>query len=125
MAHYAFLNEDNIVTNVITGKDETDTSHNWEEYYGNFHSCVCKRTSYNTYENKHLLGGTPFRGNYAAIGYTYFTPSNIFMPPKPYASWSLDVSNAVWVAPISKPDDGKNYVWNEDSTNWIESIPLS
>ena len=66
-----------------------------------------KRTSYNTYENKHLLGGIPFRGNYAGIGYTYFTPSNIFMPPKPYASWSLDVSNAVWVAPISKPDDGK------------------
>ena len=125
MAHYAFLDSNNIVTGVIVGKDETDTSHNWEEYYGNFHGCVCKRTSYNTYENKHLLGGTPFRGNYAAIGYTYFTSSNIFMPPKPYASWSLDVSNAVWVAPISKPDDGKNYIWNEDSTNWIESIPLS
>jgi len=125
MAHYAFLNEDNIVTNVITGKDETDTSHDWEEYYGNFHSCVCKRTSYNTYENKHLLGGTPFRGNYAGIGYTYFTSSNIFMPPKPYASWSLDVSNAVWVAPISKPNDDKTYRWNEESTSWNEVAPLA
>ena len=67
MAHYALLNSANVVTQVITGKDETDTLHNWEDYYGNFHNCNVKRTSYNTKENTHILGDTPFRGNYAGI----------------------------------------------------------
>jgi len=95
MAHYAFLDENNIVTEVIVGRDEDDTTGgvtDWEEWYGNFRGQVCKRTSYNTrriyeYEydnseppnrtsttvvgNEHLLGGTPFRGQYAGIGNFY------------------------------------------------------
>ena len=120
MAHYAFLNSENVVTNVITGKDETDTTHNWEEYYGNLHNCVAKRTSYNTYENQHLEGGTPFRGNYAGKGYTYFVDQDLFMPPKPYDSWSMSTANATWIAPSAMPTDGGIYNWDEDNQTWID-----
>ena len=71
MGHYAFLDENNIVTEVITGKDENEVVEgisDWETYYGEFRGQVCKRTSYNTYHNEHKLGGTPFRKNYAGIG---------------------------------------------------------
>ena len=71
MAHYAFINMQNIVTEVITGKDETDGPTNWEIYYANLKQQICKRTSYNTKGGKHLNGGIPFRKNYAGIGYTY------------------------------------------------------
>ena len=71
MAHYAFLNMQNIVTEVIVGKDETEGPTNWEIHYGNLREQVCKRTSYNTAAGEHTGGGTPFRKNYAGIGYTY------------------------------------------------------
>ena len=125
MAHYAFLDSNNIVTGVIVGKDETDTSHNWEEYYGNFHGYVCKRTSYNTYENKHLLGGTPFRKNYAGIGMTYDASKDAFIPIKPYPSWVLDEATCTWKAPTSYPTDGKHYVWDESTTAWVEETLLN
>ena len=119
MAHYALLNSANVVTQVITGKDETDTSHNWEDYYGNFHNCNVKRTSYNTKKNTHILGDTPFRGNYAGIGYTYYTDSDVFMPPKPFTSWIMATANATWVAPSAMPTDGNLYDWDEDNQTWI------
>ena len=120
MAHYAFLNSANVVTNVITGKDETDSTHNWEEYYGNFHNCVVKRTSYNTFQNTHKLNKTPFRGNYAGIGYTYYTDQDLFMPPKPYNSWSMSTADATWIAPSAMPTDGNSYEWDEDNQTWID-----
>lgn len=120
MAHYAFLNSKNVVTGVITGKDETDTTHNWEEYYGNFHNCVVKRTSYNTKKNQHKKGGTPFRGNYAGKGYTYFADQDLFMPPKPYNSWSMSTADATWIAPSAMPTDGGMYNWDEDNQTWID-----
>ena len=120
MAHYAFLNSANVVTQVITGKDETDTTHNWEEYYGNFHNCVAKRTSYNTSKNQHTEGGTPFRGNYAGKGYIYFVDQDLFMPPKPYNSWSMSTANATWIAPSAMPTDGGMYNWDEDNQTWID-----
>ena len=118
MAHYAFLDENNIVTQVITGRNEGDGDTDWEQWYGNFHGQVCKRTSYNTRGNVHSNGGTPYRGNYAGMGYTYRADIDAFVPPKPYASWTLD-ANAQWQAPISYPTDGGIYSWDEATTAWV------
>ena len=126
MAHYAFLNDSNIVTEVIVGIDEDakddlpDEFDSWEEFYADFRGQTCKRTSYNTNGNEHLLGGTPFRGNYAGIGYTYDSTNDVFYTPKPYDSWILNTSTWIWEAPVDYPDDGKFYVWNEDNTSWDE-----
>ena len=119
MAHYAFLDENNIVTEVIVGKDEGEDGIDWEVWYGDFRGQVCKRTSYNTIGNVHSNGGTPFRGNYAGIGYTYQADIDAFVPPKPYASWILD-ANVVWQSPVARPTDGKMYSWNEETQTWVE-----
>jgi hypothetical protein len=122
MAHYAFLDDDNIVTEVITGVDEdvvqTDTdgtqvggtSEAWETFYGNFRGQVCKRTSYNN----------NYRKNYAGIGYVYDAAREAFIAPKPYASWVLDEDTCQWQAPTPYPTDGKNYYWSEDDLSWRE-----
>ena len=118
MAHYAFLNMQNIVTEVIVGKDETDGPTNWEMHYGNFREQICKRTSYNTRGGVHANGGTPFRKNYAGIGYTYDETRDAFIPPKPYDSWTLNETSCLWEAPVTYPDDGQQYSWNEETTSW-------
>jgi hypothetical protein len=118
MAHYAFLNENNIVTEVITGKEEGNF--NWEQQYGSFRGQVCKRTSYNTIGGVHQSGGTPFRKNYAGIGYTYDQSRDAFIAPKPFNSWILNETTCLWEAPVAMPQDGKFYEWDEDTTNWIE-----
>lgn len=116
MAHYAFLNENNIVTEVIVGKDEGEDGIDWEQHYGNFRGQVCKRTSYNTSAGVHKEGGTPFRKNYAGIGYTYDEKRDAFIPPKPYNSWVLNEDTCLWEAPIPQPDPVENgyYVWVEE-----------
>ena len=92
MAHYAFLNDNNIVTEVITGVDEDakDTLpegfDSWEEWYADFRGQTCKRTSYNTAGNEHSGEGTAYRGNYAGIGYTYDSENDVFYAPKPFPS---------------------------------------
>ena len=118
MAHYAFLDENNIVTEVITGKEEGNF--NWEQQYGSFRGQVCKRTSYNTIGGVHQSGGTPFRKNYAGIGYTYDQSRDAFIAPKPFNSWILNETTCLWEAPVAMPQDGKFYEWDEDTTNWIE-----
>lgn len=118
MAHYAFLNMSNIVTEVIVGRDETDGPTNWEIHYGNFREQVCKRTSYNTRGGVHANGGTPFRKNYAGIGYTYDESRDAFIPPQPYDSWTLNETSCVWEAPVAYPDDGQMYTWNEEMGTW-------
>jgi hypothetical protein len=118
MAHYAFLNMQNIVTEVIVGKDETDGPTNWEMHYGNIREQVCKRTSYNTRGGIHSEGGTPFRKNYAGIGYTYDFARDAFIPPKPFDSWTLNENSCLWEAPVAMPDDGQQYSWNEETTSW-------
>ena len=118
MAHYAFLNDQNIVVEVIVGKDENEGGINWEEHYGNFRGKVCKRTSYNTKGNAHKLGGTPFRKNYAGIGYTYREDIDAFIPPQPYSSWLLDEETGLWESPIPIPSDDNQYVWNEETQSW-------
>ena len=118
MAHYAVLNMQNIVTVVIVGKDETEGPTNWEIHYGNIREQVCKRTSYNTQGGVHLGDGTPYRKNYAGIGYTYDYARDAFIPPKPFASWTLDETSCLWQAPVAYPDDGERYAWDEENQEW-------
>jgi hypothetical protein len=112
MAHYAFLDKNNIVTEVIVGVDETELIEGLspEEWYGNFRGQVCKRTSYN-----HNI-----RKQYASIGCIYNQTADVFIAPKPFDSWSLD-SNYDWQAPIERPADGKKYLWDEANQVWVES----
>jgi hypothetical protein len=118
MAHYAFLDSNNVVTEVIPGNNEGEGGiDNWEQQYSDLRNQVCKRTSYNTAGNVHSLGGTPYRGNYAGIGYTYREDIDAFVPPQPYPSWILD-SNVVWQPPVPIPTDGQKYSWNEDNQAW-------
>ena len=79
---------------------------------------IWKQTSYNTHGGFHLLGGTPFRKNHAAIGYTYDEDRDAFIPKKPYDSWILNETTCQWEAPVVKPDDGKIYLWNETTKQW-------
>lgn len=125
MAHYALIDNNNIVVNVITGVDEniiqTDldgtqvggSSEAWEEFYGSrpwFEGLYCKRTSYNN----------NIRKNYAGIGYTYDAGRDAFIPPKPFQSWVLNEDTCRWEAPTSKPTDGKLYRWDEPTLSWVE-----
>ena len=124
MAHYAFLDENNTVTEVIVGKDENEDNIDWEVHYGNFRGQTCKRTSYNTQGGVHGLGGTPLRKNYAGVGYTYDSQRDAFIPPKPFASWQLNNASCLWESPTPYPTDvgtveaPKRYVWNEETLAW-------
>jgi hypothetical protein len=123
MAHYAFLDENNTVTEVIVGKDEGNFD--WEQQYGSFRGQACKRTSFNTHGGVHASGGTPYRKNYAGIGYTYRADIDAFVAPQPYPSWVLD-ENAQWQAPVPMPEDAgtgeppKMYSWDEATLSWVE-----
>ena len=112
MAHYAFLNENNIVTEVITGVDETELIEGLtpEEWYGNFREQRCVRTSYNG----------NIRKNYAGIGSTYDEERDAFIAPKPFDSWILNEETCQWEAPIPYPTDGLIYVWNDNRGEWEE-----
>lgn len=127
MAYYALLDENNIVTEVITGRDEDEEVNgitDWEEYYGNRHGCVCKRTSYNTEGNQHLYGKTPFRGNFGAVGHVYDEELDVFLPPQPFLSWSLNTDTYQWDPPTPYPDDYDHlYYWDEETLNWIVVEP--
>ena len=136
MAHYAFI-KDNIVTEVITGKDETETAPDgfadWEEYYLTKRpdQDACKRTSYNTVANTHTLGGTPFRANYAGVGYTYNSSNDVFHATEAqYSSWVLNETSWIWEAPTPMPElteeqEAANsyYIWNEETTSWELQTP--
>ena len=118
MAHYSFLNENNIVTEVIVGKDEGEDNTDWEVHYGNFRNQVCKRTSYNTSGGIHSSGGIPYRKNYAGIGYIYDEQRDAFIPQKPYASFILNEDTCLWEPPVPYPTDGEQYTWNEEDLQW-------
>ena len=115
MAHFAKIDENNIVTKVIVASQETiDTQDGtWIQ------------TSYNTYGGKHYNpetqeedSGTPLRKNFAGIGYTYDSEKNAFIPPQPYPSWTLDETTCLWEAPVSYPTDDKMYNWDEENQQW-------
>lgn len=141
MAHYAFLDENNIVTQVIVGKDEGEDGIDWEVKYGEFKGQVCKRTSYNTYGGVHYLEGAPsntqykaFRKNYAGIGYYYDEQRDAFISPKTNESWVLNETSCLWEPPIPKPDLAlvplpyrlyNRYIWDETTVSWIAVNPFS
>lgn len=118
MAHFAQLDENNVVIQVIVvgNQDTSDALGVEKEHIG---AAFCER----------LFGGTwrqtsynaKFRKNYAGIGYTYNADIDAFVPPKPYSSWILNSDTAQWQAPIAMPDDGKAYSWNENTQSWNES----
>ena len=122
MAHYAFLDENNVVTEVIVGKDEDDLPKgvkSWEQYYGKIRNQKCLRTSYNTYGNAHRFGGEAFRGNFAGVGMIYEEELDVFIDPKPFASWTLNTNTFLWEAPVSRPTTGGPYIWSEGAEEWV------
>jgi hypothetical protein len=114
MAHYAFLDKNNIVTEVITGVDETETIEGLtpEEWYEKFRGQKCVRTSYNG----------NIRGNFAGIGFKYDKTFDVFIAPQPYLDWKLNYTTAQWEPPIVKPADieGYTWLWSEPNKEWIK-----
>lgn len=126
MAHFAEIDENNIVTRVLVVGD--DQEHRGQEFLaddlglgGNW-----LKTSYNTQGGVHSLGGTPFRKNYAGIGYSYDSVRDAFIPPQPFPSWTLNEDTCNWVAPVEMPaidpENPKFYTWNEELVNWEEVV---
>jgi hypothetical protein len=115
MAHYAFLNENNVVTEVITGIDETELIEGLtpEEWYGNFRGQKCVRTSYNGNIRKH----------YAGVGYNYDVNWDVFYPAKPHPSWKLNYETFLWESPVAMPEpvDGFVWYWSEINKEWIKA----
>lgn len=116
MAHFAKIDENNIVSNVLVIEQEVINSGAFGE------PTLYIQTSYNTYGGVHLLGDTPLRKNYAGIGFKYDAERDAFIPPQPYASWVLDEDTCLWNAPVAYPEDGKDYAWDEETTSWAEIV---
>jgi hypothetical protein len=135
MAHFAKLgiNSKVIGVEVVADADCKNADNIEDETVGiqfleNIHGWpLWKKTSYNTQANVHSLGGTPFRKNYAGIGYTYDEDRDAFIPPKPYASWVVNETTCLWEAPVAYPsvieygDPAKKYEisWDETNTRWV------
>ena len=117
MAHYAEIDENNIVKRVIVA----DTQEWCEENLGG----TWVQTSYNTHGGVHVLGGIPLRANYAGIGHIYDPENDVFYAPQPYPSWTLNTTSYKWEAPVAYPTDKKPYIWNEDNQAWVEFVPPS
>ena len=121
MAHFAKLDENNVVVFVTVGRDEDN---GLEAELSARTGDVYKQTSYNTHGGVHSLGGTPFRKNYAGLGYIYDADRDAFIPSKPYASWVLNETTCLWDSPVAYPTDigtteePKRYSWNEETRTW-------
>lgn len=113
MAHYAKVNN-NIVQQVIVAEPE------FFETFVDTSPGAWIQTSYNTYGNQHMLGGTPLRANYAGVGYIYDATNDVFYEPQIFPSWTLNESTWLWEAPVARPDDDKRYRWDEATTSWVE-----
>ena len=121
MAHFAKLGVGNVVERVhVVSNDVATTEQAGIDFLNKLYNTrdVFKQTSYNTIGGVHKLGGTPFRKNYAGVGYNYDQTRDAFIPPKPFASWILNEETCQWDAPVVKPDDGQRYSWNEDTQQW-------
>jgi hypothetical protein len=119
MAHWAEIDSDNIVTRVLVVADDKEDGQKFlAEDLGL--GGVWKKTSYNTIGGVHTLGGTPFRKNFAGIGFKYDAAKDAFIPPKPFASWTLNATSCLWEAPTPMPTDDKMYTWSEEELNWVE-----
>jgi hypothetical protein len=126
MAHFALLDENNIVTFVTVGRDEDDGK---EAELSARTGQVYKQTSYNTRGGVYYTPNTnepdpdqskAFRKNYAGLDYEYRSDIDGFVPPKPYPSWILNETTGLWDAPVPYPNDGKRYEWDEDTQSWVE-----
>lgn len=127
MGHYALLDKNNFVVQVITGRNEGELGIDWEEYYSEKTGFIVKRTSYNTLGGIHYDSLTKepsenqdksFRKNYAGIGFSFDPDLDAFLPPKPFDSWIVDKITYQWKAPVDYPDDGLNYQWDDSIVNW-------
>lgn len=113
MSHFAKVIDGVVAQVLVAEQDFIDTlpdASNWIQ------------TSYNTHGGIHLQGGTPLRKNYAAIGYTYDAQRDAFIPPKPYASWTLNNDTCLWDCPVVYPTDNGRYTWNETAQTW-DAVP--
>lgn len=122
MAHFAQIDENNIVTQVLVVGDDQESR--GQDFLANDLGLggTWIKTSYNTHGGVHSNGGTPLRKNYAGIGYTYDAGRDAFIPPKPFNSWVLDEDTCLWNAPTPMPTEGGPYMWVEDDLNW-QTIP--
>ena len=111
--HNDVLKDANGVEQEVLGIDFLTKLHGWAAW---------KQTSYNTHGGVHTLGGTPLRKNHAGIGYTYDEDKDAFIPKQPFNSWTLNEDTCQWEAPSARPDDDKNYTWNEETTSWVEHL---
>jgi hypothetical protein len=111
MSHFAKVNN-GIVEQVIVAEPE------FFETFVDSTPGQWIQTSYNTRGGVHLLGGTPLRKNYAGVGYTYDVDKDAFIPPQPFNSWTLNEETCLWEAPVAYPDDGEDYIWNEETQSW-------
>jgi hypothetical protein len=128
MAHFAKLGTGNIIQRVeIVSNDIATTEQAGVDFLNNLYGSrdVWKQTSYNTIGGVHKLGGTPFRKNYAGVGYKYDQTRDAFIPPKPFNSWTLNETTCLWEAPVAKPeltqeqiDNNNYYSWNEENQTW-------
>jgi hypothetical protein len=122
MAHYAYIDENNVVTLTITGRDEweiVDGITDWEEYYGQMRGQRCLRTSYGTFQGEHRRDEEPFRGNYAGPGMVYHEELDAFIDPQPFPSWTLNTTRFRWDPPVPLPSSGGPYTWDEDAGDWV------
>jgi hypothetical protein len=122
MAHFAKVNENNIVeTVVVVPNDVEDRGQN---YLVNELGMVGKwiQTSYNTVNNTHKLNGVPLRGNFASVGCVYDPVFDVFFPTKPFSSWKMDYDNFTWVAPVAQPEfeEGFSWRWSEPNNEWVK-----
>jgi hypothetical protein len=111
MAHFAKIVDGKVVSVIVAEPEFFDT-------FVDSTPGTWLQTSYNTFGNKHSKGGTPLRGNYAGIGFTYDAEKDVFYAPQPFPSWTLN-ADYLWEAPIAYPTDGKNYVWDESAQDWL------
>lgn len=118
MAHFAELDENNIILRVIVVADEHEED--GENWCNSFVDGTWKQTSYNTHRNMHSGEKPPLRKNYAGIGFHYDAQLDGFIPPKPYSSWILDEEEGQWGSPVPRPTDDAWYVWNEATLSWDE-----
>ena len=115
MSHFAKVTDGKVTQVIVAEKEFFDT-------YVDSTPGEWIQTSYNTQGGVHKLGGTPLRGNYAGIGYTYDRTNDVFYAPQPYASWVLNKTTWSWEAPVAMPTDDKRYSWDEETKSWVEVV---
>ena len=129
MAHWAELDENNVVTRVLVGDNNDPAGDEGYQWLIDNLGGTWVKTSYNAIggkrrnpETNEITDEAGFRKNYAGIGYTYDSEKDAFIPPKPFNSWLLNEDTCLWDAPVAYPTDGKIYTWNEDVIGWEEVV---